>query len=712
MSIRIPNIRPNLRRFPGQAPRLNTTHPAYNKVRLAAVTTGNGCIDLLRGISATLSSGVVLKATAFGPGVSGTDTGVSYPQLLPETLTSTTWATIFVAADETGNRALISAFNTVDNALNINGLTPILEINGSAVALTPALPALVVGHAYFFAASLKATAPKNQVVLSDLTTGQVFFSTGSVSFSLAAGLYAAPVGILSSSLNAAFISASSLTQQQLIQWAQDPWSLWYDPSTRNVAALARRVAPAPTNVTATFATTEARDVAHFIALDTNLARLATTEARDVAHFVALDTNLARLATTEARDVAHFVATTNVLATLATTEARDVAHFVVSNQTVTATLATTEARDTAHFVALDNNLARLATTEARDVAHFFAATTNVANLATTEARDVAHFVVSNVNSARLVTTEARDVAQFNVENSPPITATLATTEARDVAHFAVDNTTNTRARLKTTEAPDIANFNVFNFALPQPPPPPFATGPTTQTVALPAYPYKEYDDDPFTVPFFTAYNQVAQDYVDTVNALNLPIYTGANINGLLLDWVGGGIYGFPRPTIGGASTPGVGTLNTWELNTLTLNSLTIGTAGIAQTASDDIYKRCLTWHIFKGEGRYFTVKSLKRRVMRFLLGTNGSAPNIDQTYQISVSFGPNHEVTIRFINNLIKTLKSAQLNTFTLNSTLLNSSVNQIIPLVPLPFQQVFQDAVLSGALELPFQYTWEVVITS
>jgi hypothetical protein len=240
------------------------------------------------------------------------------------------------------------------------------------------------------------------------------------------------------------------------------------------------------------------------------------------------------------------------------------------------------------------------------------------------------------------------------------------------------------------------------------PPP---GPVTQTTAIPSYPYKEYDDDPFAAPFFAAYNQVAQDYVDTVNALNLPIYTGANINGLLLDWVGGGIYGFPRPTIGGAGTPGVGTLNTYQLNALTLNTLTRGTAGVAQTASDDIYKRCLTWHIFKGEGKYFTIKSLKRRVMRFLLGTNGTAPNIDQTYQISVSFGPNHEVTIRFINELIQTLRSAQLNTFQLNTTLLNSSVNQITLLNPLPFEQVFQDAVLSGALELPFQYNWEVVIT-
>jgi hypothetical protein len=237
-----------------------------------------------------------------------------------------------------------------------------------------------------------------------------------------------------------------------------------------------------------------------------------------------------------------------------------------------------------------------------------------------------------------------------------------------------------------------------------------SGPVTQTAAIPSYQYKEYDDDPFTLPFFLAYNQVAQDYVDTVNSLNLPIYTNANISGLLLDWVGGGIYGFPRPTISSAAIPGVGTLNTWQLNTLALNSLTKTTAGIAQTADDDIYKRCLTWHIFKGEGRYFTVKSLKRRVMRFLLGTNGSAPNIDQTYQISVSFGPNHEVTIRFINSMIETLKSAQLNTFLLNTTTLNSSVNRVTPLTPLPFQQVFQDAVISGALELPFQYNWEVVI--
>src|SRR5208283_808909 len=140
-------------------------------------------------------------------------------------------------------------------------------------------------------------------------------------------------------------------------------------------------------------------------------------------------------------------------------------------------------------------------------------------------------------------------------------------------------------------------------------------------------------------------------------------------------------------------------------TLMLNTYVMPVTGPSTLVDDDVYKRCLTWHFYKGDGKYFSVRWLKRRVMRFLIGTNGSSPSIDQTYQISVTFGPNNEVTIRFIDSLIETFSSSELNSFMLNSQMLNVSNNIITPITPLPFRQIFQEAVQSGVLELPFSYT-------
>jgi hypothetical protein len=91
--------------------------------------------------------------------------------------------------------------------------------------------------------------------------------------------------------------------------------------------------------------------------------------------------------------------------------------------------------------------------------------------------------------------------------------------------------------------------------------------TGRTGTIPAYLYEEYTDDDDLQAFFTAYNQWQQDFVDTFNGLNLPIYTQPKINGELLDWVGQGIYGYPRPTLS-PFTKGrmIGPYNTYAYNT--------------------------------------------------------------------------------------------------------------------------------------------------
>jgi hypothetical protein len=96
------------------------------------------------------------------------------------------------------------------------------------------------------------------------------------------------------------------------------------------------------------------------------------------------------------------------------------------------------------------------------------------------------------------------------------------------------------------------------------PPRSVTGLTT---VIPSYLYQEYTDDDDLQGWVEAQNIMQQDYVDTFNALNLPIYTGPIVSGALLDWVGRGVYGFQRPVIGPEIQSTFGPLNTYGPNWL-------------------------------------------------------------------------------------------------------------------------------------------------
>jgi hypothetical protein len=237
-----------------------------------------------------------------------------------------------------------------------------------------------------------------------------------------------------------------------------------------------------------------------------------------------------------------------------------------------------------------------------------------------------------------------------------------------------------------------------------------SGPTTMLEVIKAYLYKEYQDDDDLQAFIDTFNGIAQNYVDTFNALNLPIYTGPLIVSALLDWVAEGIYGMSRPALSSGQKTKLGPFNTYRFNTTMLNKFKLVEPDDVVATSDDVFKRILTWHLYKGDGKVFNVRWLKRRIMRFLLGENGTAPHIDQTNQISVTFGGDNAVSIRLISSVASITKSAIFNTSMFNSRTFNEVKTQITQITPLPNAAIFQEAVRSGVLELPFQYTWSVTI--
>ncbi|MDE2470211.1 MAG: hypothetical protein KGL35_16045 [Bradyrhizobium sp.] len=199
--------------------------------------------------------------------------------------------------------------------------------------------------------------------------------------------------------------------------------------------------------------------------------------------------------------------------------------------------------------------------------------------------------------------------------------------------------------------------------------------TVQTI-LPAYPYAQYTDDPYLPAFFTAHNEIAQGYLDWFNQTPLSVWTNSNISGLLLDWIGQGIYGIARPVLSSIVTATTAGLATIPLATQALATMQTQTSGTAQIANDDIYKRCLTWALYLADGKQASLHWLRRRVARFIFGPHGAdvAPDYFSQVQVTIS---GSAVTITAPNN---------------------SS------------GQFFQQCVSSGVLPLPFQLSYTVTL--
>ena len=218
--------------------------------------------------------------------------------------------------------------------------------------------------------------------------------------------------------------------------------------------------------------------------------------------------------------------------------------------------------------------------------------------------------------------------------------------------------------------------------------------------IPAYPYKEYDDDDDLQAMFYAYNVLVQIYIDWFNQINLPIYTG--LSGALLDWVAQGLYGRTRPTLYSNTPDAIGPINTYSINGEGIdNGALINKISNMALTNDDIFKRIITWHFFKGDGKQISVPWVRRRVARFLYGAGGSDfPG--PVRNVSVIIGPG-SCQITIINSLVRVAASAGLNRSTINSMTINSGTLTITPFAVPATAPIFLEAVNSGALETPAQ---------
>lgn len=234
------------------------------------------------------------------------------------------------------------------------------------------------------------------------------------------------------------------------------------------------------------------------------------------------------------------------------------------------------------------------------------------------------------------------------------------------------------------------------------------GPTSLLETIASYLYLQYNDDDDLQAFVGAYNILTQQYLDWFNTINLPIYTSPGISGSLLDWVLTNLYGQPRPTLSSGHNRNLGLLNTFSPNVLSPNQRRIVGAQNVAVTTDDFYKRIMTWNFYRGDGKVTNIRWLKRRIMRFLLGTNGVDINPDATYQVSVTFGISGQVNITLIKG-IRTVTGGAIPGRTLLNRKGPNEINSVYTSVdPLPNVVILKEAIDSGALQLPFQFTYVV----
>lgn len=226
-----------------------------------------------------------------------------------------------------------------------------------------------------------------------------------------------------------------------------------------------------------------------------------------------------------------------------------------------------------------------------------------------------------------------------------------------------------------------------------------------TQQVPSYLYQEYNDDQYVGSFFEAYNATAQQYLDDTNALQLPIYL--NQQGDILDWCAWGIYGIQRTNLPVGGPRPFGDLNTFEANQEDLNGFKYITNSNQYVLSDLAYQRIVQWNTFKGDGYEFSIRWLKRRCERFLSGTIFT----DQTYQISVRFLDHIHVQITIAPLLRHLVQSAEYNDSDYSDKMdYNGAISATQDLTPIALAPILQSGINAGVLQLPFQYTFSVVV--
>lgn len=170
-------------------------------------------------------------------------------------------------------------------------------------------------------------------------------------------------------------------------------------------------------------------------------------------------------------------------------------------------------------------------------------------------------------------------------------------------------------------------------------------PSVRTEIVPSYLYFQYALDEDLQALVTSYNENAQLVLDWFQWLIPPYYPPVSGTFILdgkeynyLDWVIEGIYGYKRPNVSAIElVPIKGPTASHMIAELAIAEFVGQSEDNYVYCPDDIYKRCLTWNLYKADGFTFSTTWLKRRIYRFLYGVDGTDVQIGYTPKVSVDF---------------------------------------------------------------------------
>ncbi|HIB3268027.1 TPA: hypothetical protein ACWWUK_004108 [Citrobacter youngae] len=225
----------------------------------------------------------------------------------------------------------------------------------------------------------------------------------------------------------------------------------------------------------------------------------------------------------------------------------------------------------------------------------------------------------------------------------------------------------------------------------------------------SYLYTQYNDDDNIRAFVTAYNTMAKNIYDWMRSANLPIFVGGHNAGDQLKWIARGIYGVKPPVLVSGKQSIYGAFNAMLFNQLPFNGRKVVNQSEQVVVSDDLFKRIMTWNFYKGDGFYFTIPWLKRRIMRFLTGVNGVDVVNDQHWSISVLFSGGG-ASVSIIKGFRKLTDSSVYNAQTFNSRAYNQKTSVLIKSNEYEYASLFKQALDSGLLHMPFYQPVTVTI--
>jgi hypothetical protein len=221
--------------FPGGNPGFDPSHVASQNIIYSAVASGGGFVSLLTGAPATkVGSPVPAITRVIGPNIVP-PTAADYftsPNTGPSgTPAEITMAGIFTCPDLTTRAIFTDGIASCDTLASFSGdFTYIIPGFDLRAGSTVGIPTLVANVPYFFAVSSK-TGGNCNIVVRRLDTGQVWGGSQSTMGQSAPGTFGigGSTGLTTGGASVATVqySRKALSLQDLRQWANDPWSFWY-----------------------------------------------------------------------------------------------------------------------------------------------------------------------------------------------------------------------------------------------------------------------------------------------------------------------------------------------------------------------------------------------------------------------------------------------------------------------------------------------------